>query len=142
MSAVLWHNEYRINVISKQGQKLLNYSPNTIILHNSTTNNNFGKNILSYMHHRTTYMHSNFQQNRASRSVKTVHTNLLTKQRKLHKFATCNSNFEKSRLSDMHYPISKIQANFGINRSVTVRYQVNAKRNYLHRRTDRRRAQQ
>ena len=43
MSAVLWHNEYRINVISQQGQKLLNYSANTIILHNSTTNNNFEK---------------------------------------------------------------------------------------------------
>ena len=82
------------------------------------------------MHHRTTYMLSNFQQNRASRSVKTVHTNLLAKQRKLHKFATGNSNFEKSRLSDMHHTISDIQANFGINRFV--RYQVTAKRNYLH----------
>ena len=86
------------------------------------------------MHHRTTYMQSNFQQNRASRSVKTVHTNLLAKQRKLHKFASCNSNFEKSRLSYMHYPISHIQANFGINRSI--RYQVTAKRNYLHIRTN------
>ena len=86
------------------------------------------------MHHRTTYMHSNFQQNRVSRSVKTVHTNLLAKQRKLHKFATCNSSLEKSRLLDMHYPISDLQANFEINRSV--RYQVTAKRNYLHRQTE------
>ena len=134
MSAVLWHNEHRINVISQQGQKLLNYSANNIILHTSTTNNNFEKKNLSDMHHRTTYMQSNFQQNRASRSVKTVHTNLLAKQRKLHKFASCNSNFEKSRLSYMHYPISHIQANFGINRSI--RYQVTAKRNYLHIRTN------
>ena len=86
------------------------------------------------MHHRTTCMHSDFQQNRASRSVKTVYTNLLAKQSKLHKFATCKLNFEKSRLSDMHYPISDIQANNGINRSV--RYEVTAKINYLHRRTD------
>ena len=49
------------------------------------------------MHLRTTYMHSNFQQNRASRSVKTVHTNLLAKQRKLNKFATTNSNLEKNQ---------------------------------------------
>ena len=90
------------------------------------------------MHHRTTYMHSNFQQIRASRAVKIVHTNIFAKQRKLHKFATCNLNFEKSRVSDMQYPISDIQANFGINRYV--RYQVIAKRNYLHRQTDRRRA--
>ena len=33
------------------------------------------------MHHRKTYLYFNFQQNRVSiaRSVKTVHTNLLTK---------------------------------------------------------------
>ena len=126
MSAVLWLNEYRINDISQEGQKLLNYWANTIILHNSTTNNNFEKKIFFDMHHRTTYMHSNFQQNRSNRSVKTVHTNLLAIQRKLHKFATCNSNFEKSRLLHMHYSLSDIQANFGINRSVG--YQVTAKR--------------
>ena len=58
------------------------------------------------MHHRTTYMHSNFQQNRVSRSVKTVHTNLFAKNCKLHKFVTCNWNFEKSCLSDMHHPLT------------------------------------
>ena len=42
----------------------------------------------------------NFQQNRVSRSVKTVHTNLFANNCKLHKFATCNSNFKKSLLSD------------------------------------------
>ena len=31
------------------------------------------------MHHRKAYMYINFQQNRVSRSVKTVHTNLFTK---------------------------------------------------------------
>ena len=45
------------------------------------------------MHHRITYMNINFQQNRVSRSVKTVHTNIFAKNRKLHKFATTNSKF-------------------------------------------------
>ena len=44
-----------------------------------------------------------FQQNRVSRSVKTVHTNLFAQYRKLHKFAITNSNFEKKTiLLDMH----------------------------------------
>ena len=47
------------------------------------------------MNHHKTYMYINFQQNRVCRSVKTVHTNLFTKNRKLHKFAATNSNFEK-----------------------------------------------
>ena len=52
----------------------------------------FLKSTLSGMHHRTskTYMYINFQQNRVSRSVKTVHTNLFAKNCKLHKFAACN----------------------------------------------------
>ena len=37
----------------------------------------------------------NFQQNRVSRSVKAVHTNVFAKNSKLHKFATTNYNFEK-----------------------------------------------
>ena len=40
--------------------------------------------------------HINFQQTRVSRSVQTVHTNLFAKRRKLHKFATTNSNFDKN----------------------------------------------
>ena len=48
------------------------------------------KLILSDMHHRKTYMYINFQQNRVSRSVKTVHTNIFAKNWKLHKFATSN----------------------------------------------------
>ena len=48
------------------------------------------KSILLDMHHHDTYMYINFQQNRVSRSVKTVHTNLFVKNCKLHKFATCN----------------------------------------------------
>ena len=47
------------------------------------------------MHHHKTYMYINFQQDRVSRSVKTVHTNLFAKNRKLHKFAITNRNFEK-----------------------------------------------
>ena len=40
-------------------------------------------------------MHINFKQHRVSTSAKTEHTNLFAKGRKLHKFATTNSNFEK-----------------------------------------------
>ena len=39
----------------------------------------FKKSTLSDMHHRKTYLYNNFQQNRVSRSVKTVHTNLIAK---------------------------------------------------------------
>ena len=48
------------------------------------------------MHLHKAYMYNNFQQNRVCRSVKTVHTNLFAQYRKLHKFATTNSNFEKN----------------------------------------------
>ena len=54
------------------------------------------KSILLKMHRRITSMYIKFQQNRVSRSVKTVHTNLFANDRKLHKFATTNSNFEKN----------------------------------------------
>ena len=50
----------------------------------------FLKITFSDMHDRETYMSINFQQNRVSTSVKTVHTNLFAKNYKLHKFATCN----------------------------------------------------
>ena len=40
-------------------------------------------------------MYINFWQNRVSRSVKTVRTNIFAKNGKWHKFATINSNFEK-----------------------------------------------
>ena len=59
-------------------------------------------------------MYDNFQQNRASRSVKTVYTNLFVFFFNLHQFATCNKNFEKSCLSDMHCPLTDIQADFEI----------------------------
>ena len=39
-------------------------------------------------------MYINFQQNWNSRSVKNVNTDLFANNSKLHKFATCNSNFE------------------------------------------------
>ena len=82
----------------------------------ATYYSNFETKLLSDMHHRITYMYINFQQNRVSRSVKTVHTKLFANNRKLHKFATCNSNFEKSLFSDMNHLISHIEANFKINR--------------------------
>ena len=61
--------------------------------------------------YRKTYMYIHFQQNWISRSVKTAHTNVFAKNCKLHKFAPCNSSFEKLRLSDMHYPIATFRPN-------------------------------
>ena len=67
------------------------YSQKNRKLHKfANTNRNFKESTLSDMHHRKTYMYNNFQQNRVSRSVKTVHTNLFAKIFNLHKFATCN----------------------------------------------------
>ena len=48
-------------------------------------------------------MYINFQQNRANRSVTTVHTNVFAKKCKLHEFATTNNFFLKSTLSDMQH---------------------------------------
>ena len=70
------------------------------------TYSNFEKKIISDMHHCVTYMYFNFQQNRASRSVKTEHTNLFANNRNLHEFATCNSSFEKPLISDMNHTMS------------------------------------
>ena len=42
----------------------------------ATYNSNFETKLLSDIHHRITYLYINFQQNRVSRSVKTVHTSL------------------------------------------------------------------
>ena len=55
-------------------------------------------------------MYIDFQQNRVCRSVKTVHTNLFALYRKLHKFATTNSNLEKNL--DMHYYKTYMYINF------------------------------
>ena len=52
---------------------------------------------------------------------KTVHTNLFAKNRKLHKFATTNSDFEKKMYLDMHHHKTYMYINFQqnrINRSV------------------------
>ena len=71
----------------------------------ATANSTF-EIIISNVHHRITQMYINFQQNRVSRSVNTIHTNLFANNRKLHKFATTNSNFEKkSIISDMHHRV-------------------------------------
>ena len=47
-------------------------------------------------------MYIDFQQNQVCRSVKTVHTNLFAQYRKLHKFATTNSNLKKNNFLYMH----------------------------------------
>ena len=56
----------------------------------STTNSNLKKINIPDIHHPKTYMYTNFQHKRVSRSVKTAHTNLFANIRKMHKFATCN----------------------------------------------------
>ena len=53
------------------------------------------KSIISDMNHRITYMYINLQPNWFNRSVKTVHTNIFTIFRMLHKFADTNSNLKK-----------------------------------------------
>ena len=65
-------------------------------------------------------MYINFQQNRVSRSVKTVHKNLFAKNYRVIEFAI--RILKKSRLSDMHYTLTDIQADFVINRPVRYIY--------------------
>ena len=86
-------------------------------------------NVLD-MHHHKTYMYINFQQNRAYRSVITVHTILFAKNRINLQLAFRIS--KNHAFSDMHYTLTDIQDEFEINRHV--RYQIAAKRNYFHRR--------
>ena len=57
-------------------------------------------------------MYIHFRQNQVSISVKAVHTNLFAKKDKLHKFANRISKIHAFRLSDMHYPLTDIQADF------------------------------
>ena len=52
------------------------------------------------MHYRITYMHVKYPLNRDNRFCQNRECK---KYIKVHKFATCNLNFEKSLLSDMHY---------------------------------------
>ena len=53
------------------------------------------KSILFDMHHHKTYMYINFQQNLVVDQSKQCTQIYLQKNRKLHKFATTNRNFEK-----------------------------------------------
>ena len=57
-------------------------------------------------------MYIDFRKNRVCRSVKTVHTNLFAQYRKLHKFSTTNSNFEKKNsfrhTSIMHFRLREL----------------------------------
>ena len=58
------------------------------------------------MHHGLTYMYINFQPNRVGRPVKTVHTNVFVKNRKLHKIETTSSNFEQDAREAMRVVFS------------------------------------
>ena len=64
-------------------------------------------------------MYSDFHQNRICRSVKTVHTNLFAQYRKLHKFATTNSNFEKKIILEIHHHKTYVYINFHQNQVKT-----------------------
>ena len=88
------------------------------------------KSIVLDMHHHKTYMYINFQQNRAYRSFITVHTILFAKNRINLQLAFRIS--KNHAFSDMHYTLTDIQDEFEIDRHV--RYQIAAKRNYVHRR--------
>ena len=72
--------------------------------------------FFSDIHHRIMYAYINFQQNRVSRSVKKVHTNIFANNRKLHKFANTNSNLKKKFFSDIHHRITYVYINFQQNR--------------------------
>ena len=50
-------------------------------------------------------MYINFQQIRATRSAKTMHTNIFANNGKVHKFATTNRNIENIVVADMHHRI-------------------------------------
>ena len=72
------------------------------------------------MHVYKAYMYFEFQQNQVCRSVKSVHTNLFSQYRNLHKFATTNSNFEKKTiLLDMHHHKTYMYINFQQNQIKT-----------------------
>ena len=56
-----------------------------------------------------------------------MHTKLFAKNRKLHKYATCNSNFKTKLFSDMHHRITYLYINFQqnwVSRSVKTCTQV------------------
>ena len=81
-------------------------------------------------------MYINFQQNWATRSVKTVRTNIVGKNYKLHKFATILIIlFFKSITSDMHHHKTYMYINFQQNRvcrSVrTIHTNVSAKKSQV-----------
>ena len=76
--------------------------------------------IISDMHYRKTYMYISFQQNRVSRSVKTCTQIYLQKIVSCINLQLAIRILKKSLLSDMHDPITNIQADFVINRLITV----------------------
>ena len=90
----------------------------------ATTNSNLEKSIISDIHHSIMYMCINFQQNRVSRSVKTAHTNLFAYNRKLHKFATCNLQFEFRKITPFRLFQSILRSKINqLSRSVRTAFQ-------------------
>ena len=85
------------------------------------------------MHHCIMYTYINFQQNWFSRSVKTVHTSLQKSSNYINLHLS-SKILKKSRLSDMHYPLTDIKANLEINRPV--RYRNTTKKKLFPQTTD------
>ena len=75
------------------------------------------KMIISDMHHRVRYMYINFQQNRSSKSVKTVKTNVFAK------IASCINLqlpiiiLKKMIISNMHHRVTYMYISFHQNRT-------------------------
>ena len=67
------------------------------------------------MHYRITHTHINFQQNRFTRSVNTVHTILFAKKIVSIDLQIPIRVFEKPRHSNMHYLSADMQAVFEFN---------------------------
>ena len=64
------------------------------------------KSVISDTHLRITYTCiSIFSNIGLDSSVKSVHTNIFAKSRKLHKFANTNSNFEKKHASSLNVDV-------------------------------------
>ena len=76
---------------------------------------------LSDIHRRVTYMHINYQQYRASRSVKTC-PQLYAKIGKLHKFLSCHKDFEKLLILEIHYPTTDIYVKFEFNQPLDLKF--------------------
>ena len=78
----------------------------------ANTNSNYKKSVIFYIHHHITYMYVNFQQNRGSRSVKTVRTIIFAKNCECINLPQPIKFIFKSIISDMRYRKTYMYINF------------------------------